>query len=48
MTNAFSVGFGADNAFADPQSDDIELNGTEINQRKNLKLFFVRIMFLYD
>lgn len=29
LTNAFAVGFGADNEFADPQSGDIELNGTE-------------------
>lgn len=27
--NAFAVGFGVDSAFADPQSGDIELNGTE-------------------
>lgn len=37
LTNAFAVGFGADNAFADPQSGDIELNGTE---NKN-KIFVV-------
>lgn len=28
LTNAFAVGFGADKAFAEPQSGDIELNGT--------------------